>query len=117
MNTAGIAMFTIRPKSTGVRMYWNPEVPETLTAEQAQQLMSSSAVIEVDGQVVPEGKVSYIYRKKGSGFLAQLMGAESSAIPTEPGTYTQTAYIGGNYKCDPISRTITIAKPVPLEGQ
>lgn len=116
MNTAGIAMFTIRPKSTGVRMYWNPEVPETLTAEQAQQLMSSSAVIEVDGQVVPEGKVSYIYRKKGSGFLAQLMGAESSAIPTEPGTYTQTAYIGGNYKCDPISRTITIAKPVPLEG-
>lgn len=117
MNTAGIAMFTIRPKSTGVRMYWNPEVPETLTAERAQQLLGSSAVVEVEGQVVPEGKVSYTYRKKGSGFLSQLMGAETSEIPTEPGTYTQTAHISGNYKCESISRTITIAQIALLDGQ
>lgn len=117
VNTAGIAIFTIRPRSEGVRMYWDPEVPETLTAPRAQELLGRSAVVEVDGQVVPEGRVHYTYRKKGSGFWSGLMGAETSEIPTEPGVYTQTAHIGGNYQCESISRTITIAQIALMDGE
>ena len=44
----------------------------------------------------------YSYKKSGWGCDA------TSELPTEPGTYVQTAEIGGNYSCSKISRNITV---------
>ena len=101
MNTAGVAMFRIKPRSAGVRAYWAQEVPATMTAEEAQNY-NYNAVVEVDGQPLPEGKVTYTYKKKG------LFGRTYDTLPTQPGEYEQTATVGGNYSCEKISRTITI---------
>lgn len=101
VNTAGVAMFRIKPKTEGVRAYWAQEVPETMTVEEAQNY-DLSAVLEVDGQPVPEGKISYTY-KKGGWF-----GSRSDTLPTQPGEYVQTATVGGNYSCEKITRTIII---------
>ena len=49
VNTAGVAMFRIKPKTEGVRTYWTQEVPDTMTVEEAQNY-DLSAVLEVDGQ-------------------------------------------------------------------
>ena len=101
VNTAGVAMFRIKPKTEGVRTYWAQEVPETMTVEEAQNY-DLSAVLEVDGQPVPEGKISYTY-KKGGWF-----GSKSDTLPNQPGEYVQTATVGGNYSCEKITRTIII---------
>ena len=101
LNTAGVAMFRIKPKTEGVRTYWAQEVPETMTVEEAQNY-DLSAVLEVDGQPVPEGKISYTY-KKGGWF-----GSKSDTLPTQPGEYVKTATVGGNYSCEKITRTIVI---------
>ena len=52
--------------------------------------------------VVEGGKIRYSYKKSGWGSDA------TSELPTEPGTYVQTAEIGGNYSCSKISRNITV---------
>ena len=101
MNTAGMAMFRIKPKSEGVRAYWAQELPASMTAEEVQNY-NLAAVVESDGQVVPEGKVTYTYKKPG------LFGRTYDTLPAEPGEYIQTAAVGGNYSCDKISRTIVI---------
>lgn len=101
VNTAGVAMFRIKPKTEGVRTYWAQEVPDTMTVEEAQNY-DLSAVLEVDGQPVPEGKISYTY-KKGGWF-----GSKSDTLPAQPGEYVQTATVGGNYSCEKITRTIII---------
>ena len=101
VNTAGVAMFRIKPKTEGVRTYWAQEVPATMTVEEAQNY-DLSAVLEVDGQPVPEGKISYTY-KKGGWF-----GSKFDTLPTQPGEYVQTATVGGNYSCEKITRTIII---------
>lgn len=108
LNTAGVALFSIQPKSEGVRMYWNTEAPAEMTVSQAQGF-NPAAVVEVDGQVFEGGKVSYTYTKKG-GLFSWLFKDESSTFPTEPGEYTQTAVLGGNYSCSNISRTIKIVE-------
>ena len=79
------------------------EVPAelSLSVEEAQNY-DLSAVREVDGQPVPEGKISYTY-KKGGWF-----GSKSDTLPTQPGEYVQTATVGGNYSCEKITRTIII---------
>lgn len=103
LNTAGVAMFKIKPKSEGVRVYWAQEAPASMTAAEAQSF-NSAAVVESDGQVVEGGKVTYTYKKKSS-----LLGSTSiSGFPTEPGTYIQTAQAAGNYSSAKITRTITI---------
>ncbi|MFR9068292.1 MAG: hypothetical protein ACLVJH_16935 [Faecalibacterium prausnitzii] len=43
-----------------------------------------------DGQVAENGKVSYTYKKKTFLWFSSKM----SGVPTEPGTYTQTAKAG-----------------------
>ena len=101
LNTAGVAMFKIKPKSEGVRLYWAQDLPESMTLAEAQSL-NTSAVLESDGAVVENGKVSYTYKKKG------LFGSKTSELPIEPGTYTQTAEVSGNYSCEKITRTIII---------
>ena len=101
LNSAGMAMFTIKPKTENVRLYWAQELPASMTLEEAQAV-NASAVLESDGAVVENGKVSYTYKKKG------LFSGKSSEFPTEPGTYTQTAQVSGNYSCDKITRTIII---------
>ena len=45
MNTAGMAMFRIKPKSEGVRAYWAQELPASMTAEEAQNY-NLAAVVE-----------------------------------------------------------------------
>ena len=101
MNTAGMATFRIKPKSEGVRAYWAQELPASMTAEEVQNY-NLAAVVESDGQVVPEGKVTYTYKKPG------LFSRTYDTLPAEPGEYVQTAAVGGNYSCDKISRTIVI---------
>lgn len=101
MNTAGFAMFKIKPKTNGVRMYWAQQAEKPMTAVELQSF-NEAAVLEVDGQVVPTDKIRYSYKKSGWGSDA------TSELPTEPGTYVQTAEIGGNYSCSKISRNITV---------
>ena len=101
MNTAGFAMFKIKPKTNGVRMYWAQQAEKPMTAEELQSF-NEAAVLEVDGQGVPTDKIRYSYKKSGWGCDA------TSELPTEPGTYVQTAEIGGNYSCSKISRNITV---------
>ena len=101
MNTAGFAMFRIKPKRDGVRMYWAQQAEQAMTAEELEAF-NEAAVLEVDGQVVPTDKIRYSYKKAGWGSDA------TSELPTEPGTYVQTAEIGGNYNCSKISRNIIV---------
>ena len=72
-----------------------------MTVSQLQNADLTAKVIS-DGQVAENGKVSYTYKKKTFLWFSSKM----SGVPTEPGTYTQTAKAGGNYSCGSISRTI-----------
>ena len=101
INTAGVAMFRIKPKTTGVRMYWAQEVPDSMTLAESKDIRFA-AVLESDGAVADNAKITYTYKKKG------LFGATYNEVPTQPGTYTQTAKVSGNYSCSKISRTIVI---------
>ena len=100
VNTAGFAMFKIKPKTDGVRMYWAQQAGNSMSRDAARSF-NAAAVLEVDGQVVPTDKIRYTYKKNGSV-------CSTSALPTEPGTYEQTAEISGNYSCSKISRNIVI---------
>ena len=62
MNTAGFAMFRIKPKRDGVRMYWAQQAEQAMTAEELEAF-NEAAVLEVDGQVVPTDKIRYTYKK------------------------------------------------------
>ena len=64
MNTAGFAMFRIKPKPDGVRMYWAQQAEQPMTAEELEAF-NEAAVLEVDGQVVPTDKIRYTYKKQG----------------------------------------------------
>ena len=103
MNTAGFALFRIKPKRDGVRMYWAQQAEQAMTAEELEAF-NEAAVLEVDGQVVPTDKIRYTYKKQG--WFTESTGE----LPTKPGTYTQTAEIGGNYNCSKISRNIIVKK-------
>ena len=60
------------------------------------------ALLESDGVVVDNAKVTCTYKKKG------LFSSKSTEFPTQPGIYTQTATVSGNYSCEKITRTIVI---------
>ena len=45
---------------------------------------------------------SPVHKKKG------LFSSKSTEFPTQPGIYTQTATVSGNYSCEKITRTIVI---------
>ena len=113
MNTAGFAMFKIKPKTENVSLSWATETPASMTVSELQNADLTAKVIS-DGQVAENGKVSYTYKKKTFLWFSSKM----SSVPTEPGTYTQTAKAGGNYSCGSISRTITVtADPQPAAEQ
>lgn len=105
INTAGVAMFSIKPRSEGVRLYWAEELPVTMSQEQAAAA-NTAAVAEIDGQVFADAKITYTYKK--NGFLSDVFGEKRTELPTEPGEYTETATLVGNYTCTPITRTIYI---------
>ena len=111
VNTGGFAFFKIAPKSAGVRQYWSQQTPASMTVEAARNF-DFSAVVEVDGAVLQDPVVTYTYKKKGG--LLGLGGTTSTEPPTEPGEYTQTAVVGGNYSAQNISRTFVIAEPALL---
>ena len=100
LNTAGVAMFRIKPKTEGVRLYWAEELPAVTLAE--AEAHNTGALLESDGVVANDAKVTYTYKKKG------LLSSKSTEFPTEPGTYIQTAQATGNYSCEKITRTIVI---------
>ena len=104
MNTAGFAMFKIKPQTSNVRLYWAGDLPGSLTAEELRNA-DRNAVLEADGQARSgEGvNISYTYKKKGF-----LWDKTCDGLPTKPGTYTQVAKVSGNYSCSEISRTFTI---------
>ena len=72
INTAGVAMFKIKPKTAGVRVYWAQEAPASMTLAEAAAF-NSAAVVESDGQVVANGKVTYTYKKKGGFFGSSIV--------------------------------------------
>ena len=100
VNTAGFAMFKIKPRTDGVRMYWAQDAGSGMSREEAGSF-NAAAVLEVDGQVIPTDKIHYTYKKNRSV-------VSTDALPTEPGTYEQTAEISGNYSCSKISRKIVV---------
>ena len=113
LNTAGVAMFKIKPKTENVSLSWTADAPASMTVSQLQSADLTAKVIS-DGQVAENGKVSYTYKKKTFLWFSSKM----SGVPTEPGTYTQTAKAGGNYSCSTISRTITVtADPQPAAAE
>lgn len=111
INAAGFAMFKIKPKTENVSLSWAADASSSMTVSQLQNADLTAKVIS-DGQVAENGKVNYTYKKKT--FLC--FSSKINGVPTEPGTYTQTAKAGGNYSCGSISRTITVtADPQPAE--
>ena len=113
INAAGFAMFKIKPKTENVSLSWAADAPSSMTVSQLQNADLTAKVIS-DGQVAENGKVNYTYKKKT--FLC--FSSKINGVPTEPGTYTQTAKAGGNYSCSTISRTITVtADPQPAAEQ
>ena len=104
INSAGVAMFKIKPQTSNVRLYWAGDLPGSLTAEELRNA-NRNAVLEADGQARSgEGvNISYTYKKKGF-----LWDKTCDGLPTKPGTYTQVAKVSGNYSCSEISRTFTI---------
>ena len=104
INSAGVAMFKIKPQTSNVRLYWAGDLPGSLTAEELRNA-DRNAVLEADGQARSgEGvNISYTYKKKGF-----LWDKTCDGLPTKPGTYTQVAKVSGNYFCSEISRTFTI---------
>ena len=113
INAAGFAMFKIKPKTENVSLSWAADAPSSMTVSQLQNADLTAKVIS-DGQVAENGKVNYTYKKKT--FLC--FSSKINGVPTEPGTYTQTAKAGGNYSCGSISRTITVtADPQPAAAE
>ena len=102
LNTAGVAMFKIKPKTEGVRLYWAEDLPAGMTLAEAEA-HNVGALLESDGVVVDNAKVTCTYKKKG------LFSSKSTEFPTQPGIYTQTATVSGNYSCEKITRTIIIS--------
>ena len=105
------AFFKIAPRKEGVRQFWAQEAPASMTAEAAKSF-DFSAVVTVDGVPLEDPVITYTYQKKGG--LFGLGGSSSREVPTEPGEYTQTAVVGGNYATANISRTFIIAEPALL---
>ena len=102
LNSAGVAMFKIKPKSSGVSLRWAADVPGTVTVEEVQAL-NLAAALDSDGQTVDNAKISYTYKKK-----SLFVDKSYDTLPAEPGTYQQTAKVSGNYSCSSITRTITV---------
>lgn len=113
INAAGFAMFKIKPKTENVSLSWAADAPASMTVSELQNADLTAKVLS-DGQVAENGKVGYTYKKKTFLWFSSKM----SGVPTEPGTYTQTAKAGGNYSCSTISRTITVtADPQPAAAE
>ena len=107
INTIGVAMFSIKPRSEGVRLYWAEELPVSMSRGQAAAA-NTAAVAKIDGQVFPGAKITYTYKK--NDFWSSLLGEKRTELPTEPGEYTETATLGGNYTCTPITRIIRVTE-------
>ncbi len=107
MNTAGMAFFTIKPKTEGVRLYWANELPASMTVEEAAAF-DPAAVLDDNGTVIPDAKITYTYKDSDGGWLSDLFGSTQDGFPTQPGRYTETATVSGNYSCTKITRTIVI---------
>ena len=64
LNTAGVAMFKIKPKTEGVRLYWAEDLPAGMTLAEAEA-HNVGALLESDGVVVDNAKVTCTYKKEG----------------------------------------------------
>lgn len=107
INTAGVAMFRIKPKTEGVRLYWASDLPESMTSAEAAAF-NGAAVLDDNGTIIPDAKVSCTYQAGDGSFLSNLFNRKTDTFPTEPGTYIETATVSGNYSCTKIQRTIVI---------
>ena len=77
------------------------DLPAGMTLAEAEA-HNVGALLESDGVVVDNARVTCTYKKKG------LFSSKSTEFPTQPGIYTQTATVSGNYSCEKITRTIII---------
>ena len=75
INSAGVAMFKIKPKTEGVRLYWAEDLPAGMTLAEAEA-HNVGALLESDGVVVDNAKVTCTYKKKG------LFSSKSTEFPT-----------------------------------
>ena len=101
LNTAGVAMFKIKPRPRRPPLLAE-DLPAGMTLAEAEA-HNVGALLESDGVVVDNAKVTCTYKKKG------LFSSKSTEFPTQPGIYTQTATVSGNYSCEKITRTIIIS--------
>ena len=86
-------MFKIKPKTEGVRLYWAEDLPAGMTLAEAEA-HNVGALLESDGVVVDNAKVTCTYKKKG------LFSSKSTEFPTQPGIYPQTAKASASHSCD-----------------
>lgn len=63
LNTAGVAMFKIKPKTEGVRLYWAEDLPAGMTLAEAEA-HNVGALLESDGVVVDNAKVTCTYKRR-----------------------------------------------------
>lgn len=106
-NTAGVAMFRIKQKSEGVRLYWANELPEKISVAEAANF-DGAAILDDNGTIITDEKIKIVYEEGDGSFLSSLFAEKSETFPTKPGTYTEVASVNGNYSCEQITRTFVI---------
>ncbi len=80
INSAGVAMFKIKPQTSNVRVYWARICPAPMTAEELRNA-NRNAVLEADGQARSGEGVNISYTYKKNGFLWD---KTCDGLPTNP---------------------------------
>ena len=87
MNTAGFAMFKIKPKTNGVRMYWAQQAEKPMTAEGFSRLPEASISILASRQASsPRGRWTAIWSPSKSALNA--VHASGCSLMARPSTST-----------------------------
>lgn len=100
----GTSTLIVKMRATGANLVWNNDQTTFTTDELANSPLGATLM---RGDKVCHNQDGVHYRYIGTTDTHRLY--ISSKVPTEPGTYRQTAYIlGGNDMAKSISRSITI---------
>ena len=92
INSAGVAMFKIKPQTSNVRLYWAGNLPGSLTAEELRNA-NRNAVLEADGQARSGEGVNISYND-ADGMLSGNMNLNTYYLMGTDKTYSEP-YIPG----------------------
>ena len=104
----GIGALLVRMRSTGVKLNWNEDLGNKISAADAKNF-DFGVTLSCNGDVtVSQDNVHYLY----SGFTSKWRVYSSTTTPpTEPGRYVMTVVtLGGNYQALPVTRSFQITK-------